>query len=206
MYVSVDDWKRSFHTAERDVNLEPSDRLTPSEALNMHRSRATVEHPIHSLKRVTSLKTLRAWKENSIRGAMLLALLAETAIAMAGYGMETRKGTKGGRAGDTDGNAIISPNPWYGRWVIRQLPVRSRMGGSRRPIPAIGIRYPRRSSPISLWMSVGRSGSRLNPPSIPCLGGGFPRRFDSVIYRYDQLANIQILESQGSTGEVRLQN
>ena len=60
----------------------------------MHRSRATVEHPIHSLKRVTSLKTLRAWKENSIRGAMLLALLAETAIAMAGYEMETRKYTK----------------------------------------------------------------------------------------------------------------
>ena len=65
----------------------------------MYRSRATVEHLIHSLKRVTGLKPLRVWKEDSIGDAMLSALLAETSIAMAGYGMETRKGTKGGRAG-----------------------------------------------------------------------------------------------------------
>ena len=44
---------------------------------------------IHSLKRITGLKPLRVWKENSIRGAMLLALLAETAIAMARYEMES---------------------------------------------------------------------------------------------------------------------
>ena len=44
---------------------------------------------IHSLKRVTGLKPLRVWKENSIRGAMLLALLAETAISMARYEMES---------------------------------------------------------------------------------------------------------------------
>ena len=60
----------------------------------MYRSRATVEHLIHSLKRVTGLKPLRVWKEDSIGDAILLALLAETAIAMAGYEMETRKGTK----------------------------------------------------------------------------------------------------------------
>ena len=77
----------------------------------MYRSRATVEHLIHSLKRVTGLEPLRVWKEDSIGDAILLALLAETSIAMAGYGMETRKGTKGGRAGDTDGNAVIPPNP-----------------------------------------------------------------------------------------------
>ena len=77
--------------------LESSEQLTPLEALNRYRSRATVEHLIHSLKRVTGLKPLRVWKENSIRGAMLLALLAETAIAMAGYGMETRKETKVGK-------------------------------------------------------------------------------------------------------------
>ena len=74
--------------------LESSEQLTPLEALNRYRSRATVEHLIHSLKRVTGLKPLRVWKENSIRGAMLLALLAETAIAMARYEMETRKETK----------------------------------------------------------------------------------------------------------------
>lgn len=170
MYVSVDDWKRSFHTAERDVNLESLEQSTPSEALNRYRSGATVEHLIHSLKRVAGLEPPRVWKEDSIGDAMLSALLAETAIAMAGYGMETRKGTKGGRAGDTDGNAIISPNPWYGRWVIRQLPVRSRMGGSRRPIPAIGIRYPRRSSPISLRISVGEEWFSPESPMYSVLG------------------------------------
>ena len=81
----------------------------------MHRSHATVEHLIHSLKRVAGLEPPRVWKEDSIGDAMLLALLAETAIAMAGYEMETRKGTKGGRAGDMDGNAVIPPNPWHGR-------------------------------------------------------------------------------------------
>ena len=50
--------------------------------------RATVEHLVHLLKRVTGLKPLRVWKESSIRGAMLLALLAETAISMARYEIE----------------------------------------------------------------------------------------------------------------------
>ena len=48
----------------------------------------------------------------------MLALLAETAIAMAAYEMETRKETnvrKGRRYGR---NAVIPPDPWYGRWVI----------------------------------------------------------------------------------------
>ena len=43
----------------------------------MYRSRATVEHLIHSLKRVTGLEPLRIWKEDSIGDAILLALLAE---------------------------------------------------------------------------------------------------------------------------------
>ena len=43
---------------------------------------------------MTGLEPLGVWKEDSIGDAMLLALLAETAIAMAGYGMETGKGTK----------------------------------------------------------------------------------------------------------------
>ena len=60
----------------------------------MYRSRATVEHLIHSLKRVAGLEPLGVWREDSIGDAILSALLAETAIAMAGYEMETRKGTK----------------------------------------------------------------------------------------------------------------
>ncbi len=68
--------------------LESSEQLTPSEALDKYRARATVEHLIHSLKRVTGLKPLRVWNESSIRGSMMLALLSETAIAMARYEME----------------------------------------------------------------------------------------------------------------------
>ena len=65
--------------------------------MNTYRPRATVEHLVHSLKRVAGLEPLRVWKEDSIGDAMLLALLAETAIAMAGYEMETRKETKVGK-------------------------------------------------------------------------------------------------------------
>jgi transposase len=68
--------------------LESSEQLTPSEALDKYRARATVEHLIHSLKRVTGLKPLRVWSESSIRGSMMLALLSETAIAMARYEMK----------------------------------------------------------------------------------------------------------------------
>ncbi len=70
--------------------LESSEQLTPSEALNKYRARATVEHLIHSFKRITGLKPLRIWKEDTIRGSMMLALLSETAIAMARCEMKDR--------------------------------------------------------------------------------------------------------------------
>jgi transposase len=68
--------------------LESSEQLTPSEALNRYRARAVVEHLIHSLKRITGLKPLRVWKEESIRGSVVLALFAEAAMAMARYELE----------------------------------------------------------------------------------------------------------------------
>ena len=74
--------------------LESSEQLTPLEALNRYRSRATVEHLIHSLKRVAGLEPPRVWKGDSIGDAMLSALLAETAIAMAAYEMEAREETE----------------------------------------------------------------------------------------------------------------
>jgi len=70
--------------------LESSEQLTPSEALNKYRARASVEHLIHSLKRVTGLKPLRVWKRSSIHGSMMLALFSEMAMAMSRYEMETR--------------------------------------------------------------------------------------------------------------------
>ena len=61
--------------------------------MNTYRPRATVEHLVHSLKRVAGLEPLRVWKEDSIGDAILSALLAETTIAMAGYEMEAREET-----------------------------------------------------------------------------------------------------------------
>ena len=62
--------------------------MTPAEALNKYRARVTVEHLIHSLKRVTGIKPLRVWNESSIMESMLLALLSEVAIALARYEMK----------------------------------------------------------------------------------------------------------------------
>lgn len=72
---------------------ESSEQLIPIEALEKYRARATVEHPIHSLKRVTGLKPPRVWSESSIRGSMMPALLSDTAMAMARYEMEGRTKT-----------------------------------------------------------------------------------------------------------------
>lgn len=68
--------------------------MTLSEALEKYHARATIEHLIHSLKRVTRLKPLRVWNESSIRGSMMLALLSETAVAIARYEMRPKKETK----------------------------------------------------------------------------------------------------------------
>ena len=69
--------------------LESSQQLTALEALKKYRARSTVEHLIHSLKRITGIKPLRVWNASSTRASMLLALLSETAMAMARYELET---------------------------------------------------------------------------------------------------------------------
>ncbi|MCQ2079787.1 MAG: hypothetical protein MJZ38_07025 [archaeon] len=68
--------------------------MTAKEALDKYRSKVSVEHLVHSLKRVTGLKPLRVWKESSIRGSVMLALLSENAIAMARYELKPRFETK----------------------------------------------------------------------------------------------------------------
>ena len=185
LFFSVDNWKRSFHAAERSVErmlnairsyedgkfrksdfvtikrnvladvevkvsmqtrfdyddkdeiygiinevlgprsgvfkLESSEQLTPSEALEKYRARATVEHLIHSLKRVTGLKPLRVWNESSIRGSMLLALLSETAVAMSRYEMKPRIEIK-----NKDGKKVeteVRPSTESMVWSLGQLTV-----------------------------------------------------------------------------------
>lgn len=63
-------------------------RLTPQEVLKRYRKRAGIERVISSLKRVTGIKPIRVWKDDSIDGCMVLALLCEAALAMARYCMK----------------------------------------------------------------------------------------------------------------------
>lgn len=65
--------------------LGSTEELDPKEALLRYRRRAIVEQTISSLKRVSGMKPLRVWKENSIDGSMVLALLSEAVLAMARY-------------------------------------------------------------------------------------------------------------------------
>lgn len=65
--------------------------MTASEALQLYRRRAGIEHVISSLKRITGIKPIRVWNEDSVNGAMVLALLSEASVAMARYCMEGRK-------------------------------------------------------------------------------------------------------------------
>ncbi|MDR3282359.1 MAG: transposase [Candidatus Methanoplasma sp.] len=74
--------------------LESSVELTPLEALMKYRNRVAIEHLISSMKRVAGIKPLRVWSDDSVRGSMLLALLAEAVIAMARHEMRGREEEK----------------------------------------------------------------------------------------------------------------
>ncbi len=63
--------------------LESDRKMTAKEALKKYRQRVGVEHLISSLKRVTGIKPIRVWAKDSVDGSMVLALLAEAALAMA---------------------------------------------------------------------------------------------------------------------------
>ena len=71
--------------------LETNRQMTASEALRLYRRRAGIEHVISSLKRITGIKPIRVWNEDSVNGAMVLALLSEASVAMARYCMEGRE-------------------------------------------------------------------------------------------------------------------
>ncbi len=64
--------------------------LPPAEVLRRYRRRAGIECVISSLKRITGIKPVRVWKDDSIAGGMMLALLCEAALAMARYCMKGR--------------------------------------------------------------------------------------------------------------------
>lgn len=75
--------------------------LDPKDALLRYRRRALVEQTISSLKRISGIKPLRVWSDDSIEGSMILALLTEAVLAMARYcvgkryrGIDRRSGSK----------------------------------------------------------------------------------------------------------------
>ena len=110
--------------------LESSEQLTPSEALDKYRARATVEHLIHSLKRVTGLKPLSVRSESSIRGSMMLALLSETAMATTGYKMKEKE-----RAVEQRGRrktVYEKPNTESIVWSLGHLTLTRVIGDGRR--------------------------------------------------------------------------
>ena len=65
--------------------LTSTAELEPKDALLRYRRRALVEQTISSLKRISGMKPLRVWSDESIEGSMILALLTEAVLAMARY-------------------------------------------------------------------------------------------------------------------------
>lgn len=74
--------------------LETNMDLTASEALAIYRRRVGVEQLISSLKRITGIKPIRVWNQDSVDGAMILALLGEAAVSMARHCMAGTKKTE----------------------------------------------------------------------------------------------------------------
>jgi transposase len=110
--------------------LESSDQLTPAEALAKYRGRSSVEHLIHSLKRVTGLKPLRVWKRSSIHGSMMLALLSETAVAMARHELRAKPEARMRRGRMTVEE--VRPSTESMVWSLGQLTVSRIVEGGRR--------------------------------------------------------------------------
>jgi transposase len=65
--------------------LECSEKLTPSDVLRIYRKRDSVEKLIDSLKNQIDLKPLRVWSENSVKGVLFLAFLAQVIVSMMRY-------------------------------------------------------------------------------------------------------------------------
>ena len=71
--------------------LQSSDWMEPSEALDVYRHRVGIEHLISSIKSVVNLKPLRVWSKSSVRGSLLLALIAQLQVSMVRYDLEPEK-------------------------------------------------------------------------------------------------------------------
>lgn len=68
--------------------LQSSEWMDPGKALDIYRHRVGIEHLISSIKSVVNLKPLRVWSKSSVRGSLLLALIAQLQVSMVRYDME----------------------------------------------------------------------------------------------------------------------
>ena len=68
--------------------LQCSRPLDSKEALERYRGRVGIEHMTSSVKSVVNLKPLRVWKGSSVRGAMMLAFIAQVCVSMVRHDLE----------------------------------------------------------------------------------------------------------------------
>ena len=89
--------------------LESDRQLTAKDALIKYRRRVGVEHLISSLKRITGIKPIRVWNEESVNGSMVLALLSEAAVAMARHCIPASEDPPEVVLEETDDDTIMPP-------------------------------------------------------------------------------------------------
>ena len=89
--------------------LESDRQLTAKDALIKYRRRVGVEHLISSLKRITGIKPIRVWNEESVNGSMVLALLSEAAVAMAQHCIPPSEIPSEEVLEETDDDTIMPP-------------------------------------------------------------------------------------------------
>jgi len=96
--------------------LQCSKRLGSGTALDRYRHKAGIEHLISSIKSVVNLVPLRVWSESSVRGSLLLALMAQLMISMVRHDLEPDMVTKW-----DDGKKIIVPRKPSERTICETL-------------------------------------------------------------------------------------
>jgi len=96
--------------------LQCSKGLEPISALDTYRHKAGIEHLISSIKSVVNLVPLRVWSGSSVRGSLLLALVAQMIVSMVRHDLEPEMVTKW-----DDGKKIIVPRKPSERTICETL-------------------------------------------------------------------------------------
>jgi len=77
--------KASLNGREGYFCLVSSENLTLAEALRIYRMKDSVEKIFQSMKNDISIKPLRVWSTNSIKGAVLVGFLTQLIISLMRY-------------------------------------------------------------------------------------------------------------------------